>query len=64
MRRCLRLMALGLALAWTGQAVSDPMTLDATGLRQLAFMAVKAGYAEDALRYTDALLQRVGLRDR
>lgn len=58
MRRCLRLLALGLALSWTGPAVADPVTLDANALRQLAFMAVKAGFAADALRYTDALLAR------
>jgi len=37
---------------------AQPVTLDADALRKLAFTAVQAGYAEDALRYTDALLQR------
>jgi hypothetical protein len=34
------------------------LQLDAHSLRQIAYAAAKAGYAEDALRYTDALLQR------
>lgn len=59
MRRGWRAVMAGVALlAAAASAVADPVTLDATALRQLAFTAVKAGYAEDALGYTDALLQR------
>ena len=39
-------------------ALAQPVTLDAEALRKLAFTAVQTGYAADALRYTDALLQR------
>ena len=39
-------------------AAAQPISLDAEALRKLAFTAVQTGYAADALRYTDALLQR------
>jgi len=62
MRRAMRLavvaagLAAGLTLATS--AGSDPVTLDANALRQLAFTAMKAGFAEQAIGYTDALLNR------
>ena len=51
-----RLVGIGVLCA--GSALADPVMLDAQALRKLAFAAVQAGYAADALRYTDALLQR------
>ncbi|MGL6209609.1 MAG: surface lipoprotein assembly modifier [Paracoccaceae bacterium] len=39
-------------------AVAEPVVLNAVELRKLAFTAVQAGFAEDALGYTDALLLR------
>ena len=46
----------GLLLA--GVAGAQPVTLDAHAMRQLAYTAVKAGFAADALNFTDALLLR------
>lgn len=46
------------AVMGVGPALAEPVTLDAEALRKLAFAAVQAGYVWDALRYTDALLQR------
>ncbi len=54
-RRLVLSAALALA-ADAGQA--NPLTLEADALRKLAYAAVASGFAEDALRYTDALLQR------
>lgn len=59
MRGGLRLaICLAGLLAWGMPAVPKPLVLDPGAMRQLAFTAMKAGYAEDALGYTDALLQR------
>ncbi len=46
----------GLMLATA--ALSEPLMLDVHAMRQLAYTTLKAGYAQDALGYTDALLQR------
>ncbi len=46
----------GLLLATA--ALAEPLTLDVHAMRQLAYTTLKAGYAQDALEYTDALLQR------
>lgn len=54
----MRRLGLVLALALAGPVAADPVSVDAEALRKLAFTAVQAGYAADALRYTDALLLR------
>lgn len=58
MRRALRRALVVMLLAAAAPAAARPIELDAQGMRQLAFKAVQAGYAQDALRYTDALLLR------
>ncbi|MGL4320752.1 MAG: tetratricopeptide repeat protein [Paracoccaceae bacterium] len=57
---CSALLALALAgfLSLTQTAAAEPLVLDAESLRKLAFDAVRAGFAEDALEMTDALLVR------
>jgi hypothetical protein len=57
-RLILKAVVVFAVLNFGGPAMADQVTLDAEALRKLAFTAVKAGFAEDALRYTDALLQR------
>ena len=62
----MRLLRTGLLLAvlsvapFLGGAAlqAKPVELDATALRQLANLAVQQGFADQALRYTDALLFR------
>lgn len=58
MRRGLRRAVVAAFLMLATAVLADPLVLDVRGLRQLAFTAVKAGYANDALAYTDALLER------
>lgn len=45
-------------LALTGQAMAQSSQVDAPTMRQLAFEALRAGFAEDAIEITDALLAR------
>jgi hypothetical protein len=56
LRRVCGWLVAGLLLA--GVAGAQPVTLDAHAMRQLAYTAVKAGFAADALNFTDALLLR------
>ena len=56
--RQLVLAAVVAGSALMGAAGAEPLVLDAESLRKLAFAAVQAGYAKDALGYTDALLRR------
>jgi len=58
MRRRMRLIALAALLIAGPPVAADPVTLDAHGLRQLAYTAMRAGFAQQALDYTDALVQR------
>lgn len=57
MRRRAAAAALALALAG-GAALAGPVVLDAPAMRQLASEVLNAGQAADALKLTDALLQR------
>ena len=51
--RCATALAL-----WAGAVCAEPLVLDAEALRRLADTALAAGYAEQAIAYTDALLVR------
>lgn len=57
MLRVVPLFAL-VALLTAVPAQSKPITLDVDAMRQLAFQTLQAGFAEQALSYTDALLTR------
>ena len=52
------LAALALILGIAGPAAAQVVELDATGLRNLAYTALQAGFAQAALDYCDALLAR------
>ena len=47
-----------IALSLAAQVQSKPITLNVDALRQLAFQTLQAGFAEQALTYTDVLLAR------
>ncbi|MGL5009971.1 MAG: hypothetical protein ACRC6I_08815, partial [Paracoccaceae bacterium] len=56
-RSACALTAIGIAFGAVS-AAAQPVVLDARAMRQLAFEAARAGFAEDALEITDALLLR------
>lgn len=56
--RLIRIALILLAFLLPFGAVAEPLELDAAAMRRLAHEAVTAGFAEDALQITDALLLR------
>lgn len=58
MRLGLKTLLLVAALLGPSVSLAKPIVLGVEAMRQLAFEAAQAGYAEQALEYTDLLLQR------
>ncbi|MDP1577761.1 MAG: hypothetical protein Q8L76_13540, partial [Cypionkella sp.] len=58
MHRLARALLIAASLISPMAAQAKPVTLGVEAMRQLAFEAVTAGFAEQAFVYTDLLLQR------